>query len=158
MAIQILLNFLIACIWMFLQSDTSTAAFLTGYFLGLLIIFAMRRAFSRRYYVYNIFAAFSLLAIFIKELLLANLSVLKVVLAPKIKASPGIFAYETNLEKPWEITVLSNLITLTPGTLVVEVSDDNKILYIHAMDMDDADKAREDIRNSFEKAIMEVSR
>jgi multicomponent Na+:H+ antiporter subunit E len=54
--------------------------------------------------------------------------------------------------------VLSNLITLTPGTLVVDVSPDNKILYIHAIDIDDAKETIDSIKNTFEKAIMEVSR
>jgi multicomponent Na+:H+ antiporter subunit E len=71
---------------------------------------------------------------------------------------PAIFALETDLEKDWEITLLSNLITLTPGTLVIEVSEDNKTLYIHAMDIDDVEQAKLDIKNSFEKAIKEVSR
>lgn len=157
MAIQILLNFFIAFIWMFLQSDFHAMTFFTGYFLGLLMIFGFRRFFTARFYVYNVFAIFTLLTIFNKELILANLSVLKVVLSPKLNMSPGIFAYETNLKKPWEITILANLITLTPGTLVVEISDDNRILYIHAMDIGDAEQAKADIRNSFEKAIREVS-
>ena len=72
--------------------------------------------------------------------------------------TPGIFALETELEKDWEITILSNLITLTPGTCVLEVSDDNKTLYIHAMDIDDVEQAKLDIKNTFEKAIKEVSR
>jgi multicomponent Na+:H+ antiporter subunit E len=50
------------------------------------------------------------------------------------------------------------LITLTPGTLVVDISDDNKTLYIHALHMPEADDAVASIRNSFEKAILEVSR
>ena len=54
--------------------------------------------------------------------------------------------------------MLSNLITLTPGTLVVDVSPDNKVLYIHAIDIEDAEETIDSIRNSFEKAILEVSR
>ena len=53
---------------------------------------------------------------------------------------------------------MANLITLTPGTLVVDISDDRSILYIHAVDIDDAEKAISDIRISFEEAIKEVSR
>lgn len=49
------------------------------------------------------------------------------------------------------------MITLTPGTLVIDISDDRSILYIHAMDIEDAEKAIHDIRVSFEKAIQEVS-
>ena len=103
-------------------------------------------------------AVIKLLFIFLRELLLSNLAVLKVVLNPKLDIRPGIFALETQLTAEWEVTLLANLITLTPGTLVVDISPDNKTLYIHAMDIEDVDVAAEDIRCSFEKAIMEVSR
>lgn len=88
--------------------------------------------------------------------MLSNLAVLKVIFQPKLNIQPGIFALETKLKEDWEITLLANLITLTPGTLVVDVSEDNKTLYIHAMDIGDVDEAVESIRQSFEKAIMEV--
>lgn len=90
--------------------------------------------------------------IFIKELYLANVSVMKSVLSPKLNIRPGIFAFKTELTKDWEITMLSLLITLTPGTLVMDISDDRTILYIHAMDIEDAEKAIFDIRESFEKS------
>ena len=92
------------------------------------------------------------------ELVVANLQVLSIILKPRLDIKPGIFAYETELEHNWQITLLSMLITLTPGTLVVDISDDNKTLYIHALHMPEADDAVASIRNSFEKAILEVSR
>ncbi|MBS2970321.1 Na+/H+ antiporter subunit E [Metabacillus sp. KIGAM252] len=158
MAFQLLLNVFIAFLWMFLQNTYTLVTFAVGFLFGLLIIFGMRRFFSTRFYLYNVMAVFTLLSIFMKELIMANVSVLKIILTPKLKLTPGIFAYETELTKAWEITVLSNLITLTPGTLVVEISEDNKILYIHAMDISNEEDARKDIRDSFEKAIKEVSR
>lgn len=158
MAFQILLNFLIALTWMFLQNNYSVNTFIIGYLLGLLIIFGIRRFFVRRFYLLNIIAIIKLLFIFIKELILANIEVLKLILAPKLTMQPGIFALETDLKKDWEITMLANLITLTPGTLVVDVSSDGRVLFIHAVDIDDIEKARQDIKNSFEEAIKEVSR
>jgi multicomponent Na+:H+ antiporter subunit E len=94
----------------------------------------------------------------LRELLLANVQVIRDILRPKLDIKPGIFALPTDLKSDWEITLLSLLITLTPGTLVMDISDDNKILYIHAINMPDADQAISDIKNSFEKAIMEVTR
>jgi multicomponent Na+:H+ antiporter subunit E len=158
MAFQILLNFFLAFIWMFLSNDYSSLAFFKGYFFGGLIMFALRRFFDNRFYLLNVIAVIKLFFIFCSELIKANIAVLKVILSPKLTMRPGIFALETELEKDWEITVLSNLITLTPGTLVLEVSEDNKTLYIHAMDIDDVEQARLDIKNTFEKAIKEVSR
>ncbi|MFC0271004.1 Na+/H+ antiporter subunit E [Metabacillus herbersteinensis] len=158
MAFQILLNFFLAFIWMFLSNDYSALAFFKGYFFGILVMVAFRRFFDQRFYILNIFAVISLIFLFFSELVKSNISVIKLVLSPKLTMRPGVFALETELKKDWEITILSNLITLTPGTLVLDVSDDNTILYIHAIDLEDAEQAKWDIKNTFEKAIKEVSR
>lgn len=158
MAFQILLNVFLGFLWMFLTVTYEPVAFLKGYLFGLLIIFVFRRFFESRFYLLRVTAVINLLYIFTRELILSNISVLKAVLRPKLNIQPGIFAFPTVLEKDWEITTLANLITLTPGTLVVDVSPDNKILYVHAMDIGEAEEAIDSIRNTFEKAIMEVSR
>lgn len=158
MAFQILLNVFLALVWMFLSHSYNPSSFIVGYFLGLVILLGFRRFFQTRFYLVRIWAVIKLFLIFNRELLLSNISVLKVILKPKLDVKPGIFALETELEKPWEITILANLITLTPGTLVIDVSDDNKILYVHAMDIRDVQSEVDSIKNTFEKAIMEVSR
>lgn len=158
MAFQILLNVFLAWVWMFLKVSYDSVTFFVGYFFGLVIIYLFRRFFESNFYLYRVFAVIRLFLIFIKELILSNIAVLKVILKPKLDIRPGIFALTTELQKDWEITILANLITLTPGTLVVDVSPDNKVLYIHAMDIDDAEEAIKSIKNTFEKAIMEVSR
>ncbi|MBM7714010.1 Na+/H+ antiporter subunit E [Siminovitchia sp. FSL H7-0308] len=158
MAFQIILNIFLAFLWMFFEGSMNATTFIVGYLLGLLVVFFMRRFFSTRFYIHRLYAILKLLLIFFKELMLSNLAVLKVIFQPKLNIQPGIFALETKLKEDWEITLLANLITLTPGTLVVDVSEDNKTLYIHAMDIGDVDEAVESIRQSFEKAIMEVGR
>lgn len=89
---------------------------------------------------------------------MSNITVLRLVLSPKMDIKPRIFALPTDLKADWEITLLSSLITLTPGTIVVHVSDDQNVLYVHAIDADDVDDAIHSIKNTFEKAIKEVSR
>jgi multicomponent Na+:H+ antiporter subunit E len=158
MAFQILLNFILAFVWMFLKTSYSPASFFVGYFFGLLIIYMFRRFFTSRFYLLRVVAVVNLIYIFSRELLLSNIAVLKVILRPKLNIKPGIFAFPTDLEQDWEITMLANLITLTPGTLVVDISPDNRVLYVHAMDIDDAEESIQGIKNTFEKATMEVSR
>ena len=72
--------------------------------------------------------------------------------------APGIFSLETHLDGDWEITALAMLITLTPGSVAMEVSPDGKILYVHAIDIPDAKRTVIKSINAFEKAIMEVTR
>lgn len=158
MAFQILLNVSLAFLWMFLSSRMNPNGFLIGFLLGALAIFMMRRFFKERLYLERLWSVFKLCILFLKELVLANIAVLQVVLKPKLDMQPAFFKYETALTEEWELTLLSSLITLTPGTVVVHISDDNKYLYIHAIDAADVDETVDSIRNSFERAIMEVSR
>ncbi|WP_413363230.1 Na+/H+ antiporter subunit E [Lysinibacillus sp. 3P01SB] len=158
MAFQILLNFSLAFLWMFLSTNFSANGFLIGFLLGALALVMMRRFFKSRLYLERVWAIIKLVLLFLKELILANIAVLKVVLKPKMDMQPAFFKYETALIEEWELTLLSSLITLTPGTVVVHISDDNKYLYIHAIDAADIDETIASIRDSFEKAILEVSR
>lgn len=158
MAFQLLLNFFIALVWMFMSTSFTTSTFIIGFLIGLLLIIMTRRFFPDRLYIWRLWATLKLALLFFKELTLSNISVLQVVLRPKMDIQPMIFALPTDLEHDWEITLLSSLITLTPGTIVLNVSDDQKTLYIHAIDVDDVEDAIDSIKNSFEKAIKEVSR
>lgn len=105
----------------------------------------------------RLWAALKLLFIFLKELVLSSIAVIGHIVRPRLSMRPGIFAYHTRLVSDWEIALLSCLICLTPGTLTMEVSGDRKTLYIHAMDIKDVDLMAEQIRSSFEKAILEVT-
>lgn len=158
MAFQILLNVLIALTWMFLSVSFKPTTFIVGYLLGLLMLFMLRKSFSSRFYMDRLWAVIKLASLFLKELVLSNISVLKLIVQPTMPIRPAIFAMPTVLEQDWEITLLSSLITLTPGTVVIDISDDNKTLYIHSIDFEDIDEAVDSIRNTFEKAILEVSR
>lgn len=100
----------------------------------------------------------SLVLLFFKELALSAWKVAVLVTRPKLDVQPGIFAYPLTVTTDFEITLLANLITLTPGTLSVDVSPDRKVLYVHALDCSDPVGTRRDIANGFEKSILEAFR
>ncbi|MDN7243610.1 Na+/H+ antiporter subunit E [Planococcus sp. N028] len=158
MALQVLLNFFLALVWMFMTVSFTPTGFAIGYLVGLLLIVLMRRFFSHRLYLYRVWAVIFLFFLFIKELVMANFSVFKLAVQPRLSIRPAIFELETELKYDWEVTLLAALITLTPGTLVLAISDDQKKLYIHAIDFEDIDDAVQAIKTTFERAIMEVSR
>lgn len=157
MAFQILLNVVLAFLWMFIKVSYDPISFIKGYIFGLVIIFVLRRSFGSRFYLFRLWSFIKLIFIFIKELILSNIAIVKVVLKPKLDMRPAIFAMDTELTRDWQITLLSSLITLTPGTLVIDVSEDNKTLFIHAMNIGEVEDEINSIKNSFEKAILEVS-
>ena len=154
----LLINLIMAFTWLFLSEQPSIYAWLGGIVIGWLIIVLLTRDLSGHIYFRAPVTFLRLLLVFIKELIVANLTVAAIVLSPRIKVEPGFIAYPLQVNQNWQITLLTSLITLTPGTLSVDVSADRKYLLIHVLHVDDSAKIKDSIYNSFEKYILEVSR
>ncbi|QQK75784.1 Na+/H+ antiporter subunit E [Salicibibacter cibarius] len=158
MAFQILLNIAIAIFWMALQSEYTIVEFVIGYVIGLGVIFFLRRSLPQPFYLQRVWAIIKLIALFVKELVVANLDMIRVVLSPKLNVTPGIVAVHTNLKTDWEVTILSMCITLTPGTMTMDYSEDGRTLYIHCIHVKNTQEVIDDVRNNFERAIREVTK
>jgi multicomponent Na+:H+ antiporter subunit E len=94
---------------------------------------------------------------FVRELIKANLQVAYTVVRPG-SLRPGVIAVPLEARTDSEITLLANLITLTPGTLSLDVSTDRRVLYVHAMHIDDADGFRQAIKEGLERRLLEITR
>ncbi|MHB8171367.1 MAG: Na+/H+ antiporter subunit E [Thermincolia bacterium] len=156
MAFQILLNLIIAFSWVLIGGSWSPVSFGVGYFIGLVLLLIFRGFLTEDFYMKRVWAAIVLFLIFNRELVMSNIAVIKLVLSPKLNIRPGILAVPVKVKGPWEITLFANLITLTPGTLSVDLSPDNKVLYVHAIDIPDAEEMINSFKDTFEKRIMEV--
>lgn len=160
MAGQFLLNLFIALLWILLKDEDvfhlQTA--ITGFIIGAIIVFMMRRFYGGRFYLHRFLAMLKLILIFISEILQSSVVVIKHILSPKINIEPGIFTYETILRGDWEVTTLALLLTLTPGSVVMEINEKGNVFYIHAMDIKRYKGDLERSLKKFEKAIMEVTR
>ena len=156
---QFILNLFIAALWFLLKDDpnASFSTFMSGFFIGILILYAMHRFFGMQFYLGRVLKVLKLILLFIRELILSSVSVLKQVLQPQLNITPGIFTYETRLSGDWEITVLALLLTLTPGSVVMEVSEDGSVFYIHAMDIEESKETVLRSIGKFEQAILEVT-
>lgn len=95
---------------------------------------------------------------YIWELILSNLRVLYDVLTPRHYMQPAFVAIPLEAKTDLEILVVSNLISMTPGTLSVDISQDKKYLYIHVMYLTDVDEIRNYIKTKFEARVLEVLR
>ena len=99
-----------------------------------------------------------LIGFFGKELLVSNLRVLWDVITPRHISRPGIIGLPLDARTDVEIMLVANLISLTPGTLSLDLSEDRRVLYIHVMFLDDIEKTRQQIKQGLEKRILEVMR
>jgi multicomponent Na+:H+ antiporter subunit E len=129
-----------------------------GFLLGFLVLFLTRRVVGAPRYVDKVGKVIGLMLFFLWELFLANLRVAYDVITPRHRMKPGVIAIPLEAHTDSEITILSNLITLTPGTMSLDVSADRRVMYIHAMYIDEIEETRAKIKNGFERRVLEVLR
>ncbi len=133
-------------------------SFTSGYLIGLLILFGLQRFISSKYYLFTLLDVLKLFLLFIAELFTSSMVVIGKILQPKINIKPGILSLDTSLQGDVEVTLLALLLTLTPGSVVIEISPDNKVLYVHAMDIPELSDGVRRSQIRFERAIKKVTR
>ncbi|MDF1850866.1 MAG: Na+/H+ antiporter subunit E [Verrucomicrobiales bacterium] len=101
------------------------------------------------------FAALLLFVKYTGDFWKANITIARQVLSPKLEIEPESITLDTKVEKPSEILTLANLITFTPGTLVLDVEPGDHVV-VHVLDK--ADEARESIPRDLEQPILKVTR
>lgn len=126
MAGQFLLNLFITLVWILLKDEAELylQTIITGFLVGAFITLMMRRFFGGQFYLLRVYAMVKLIVLFISETLQSSVVVIKHVLSPKINIEPGIFTYKTILHSEWEVTALAMLLTLTPGSVVMEINEE----------------------------------
>ena len=155
---QFLLNILLAIAWILLSGEVTAENFIEGLIIGYLILWISKSALGGTSYFRKIPKAIGFFFYFVKELIVANLKVAFDIITPKDYMQPGIVAVPLDAETDIEITLLANLITLTPGTLSLDISKDKKVLYVHTLYLNEIEKFRADIKNGIEKRLLEVLR
>ncbi|MEP3437418.1 MAG: Na+/H+ antiporter subunit E [Hoeflea sp.] len=153
-----LVNVLLALTWAAVTGSFTFLNFAFGFVLAVSALSLIREQVGSIGYFSRARRVISLLLLFVYELVLSAWKVAVVVLSPRMDLKPGILAYPLRVDRDFEITILANLITLTPGTLSVDVSEDRRTLYVHALDASDPDATRRDIAEGFERKIMEAFR
>lgn len=103
-----------------------------------------------------LFRALGFFLFYLREVLLSNAQVAYDVLTPRFRMRPAIVAIDLEDISDQELIALANLITMTPGTLSIDVSDDHRQLFVHAMYVDDLKKFQRDLEQDFVKRVRYV--
>ncbi len=155
---HLLLNTLLALVWALVTGNFQPGNLLLGFLLGYFVLFASRRVVGNSTYFGKVLAGLSFLAYFLKELLVANVRVASDVLQPHHRLAPRVIGVPLDAHTHAEVTVLANLIALTPGTIVLDVSTDRRVIYIHALHAADPDKVRRELKDGLERRLLAVMR
>ncbi len=153
-----LVSVVLALIWVMITANTSELNLLLGWLIGLAALWFIRDRIVAPRFFEKLRRIMGLTLLFFYELTLSAFRVAILVITPNMKKhlKPGIIAFPLKAKSDSEITLLANLITLTPGTLSVDVSRNREVLYIHALSVDDKEELIKSIAKGFEKKIIEV--
>jgi multicomponent Na+:H+ antiporter subunit E len=152
------LNLFLALAWMMLNGSYSGLSFIIGFIVGFLALrlsqpFGLKTSYFRRFK-----ALLDLALYFTYEMMVSVAKVVWDVLTPTHLSKPDIVFVPLDARSDLEITLLANMVSLTPGTLSLDVTPDRRHLILHAMFAPDHQVVIHDIKQGLERRILEVTR
>ena len=151
-----LLNVLLAIAWSALNGRFEPVDLLFGYLLGFGMLWVAFRSLKPNRYFTQIPKIIDFFFFFLWELILSNFRLAGTILSRNMKIHPGVVSVPLDLKSQAGVVLLANLLTLTPGTLTLDISTDQKMLYIHTLWLDDPAKFRTDIKQGYERRVKEI--
>lgn len=146
----------LALAWAALVGELSVATLVVGAVLGYMTL-ALRRH-TRFSLLRKTAMAIEFVFFITWEVLVANLRVARDVLLPMDRLHPAVVRIPLDIHGEGAVTALANMLTLTPGTVTIDVSDDTGYLYMHVMDLDDAEAYRRTVKRGYERRLRRLLR
>lgn len=151
-------NILLAFAWAMAHGSLDIRHLTVGFLLGFVVLAIAGALFGHNVYARKMIAILRLTLTFLWHLLIANFRVAADVLSPSHRMRPAVIAVPLDVTTDQEITLLANMITLTPGSLTLDVSKDRRVLYVHVAYAADVERARREIKDSYEAPLLRVTR
>ena len=150
------LNLLLALTWCAASGSVSTQNFVLGFVVGFAILSVQTEISRGGKYRKKVWHVLVFALYFLREVFVGAIDVALAVIWPFRPIRPGIVALPLAARTTIQQTLLANAMTLTPGTMSVELSPDGKILYVHVMDMESADEVRRKFKNGLEAHLLRM--
>jgi multicomponent K+:H+ antiporter subunit E len=147
---------LLALFWLLLANDLSVAQALLGLLLGAGVTVATAGLRMPRPRVRRPLAAAQLLGLFAWDIVVANLAVARAALSPRLRIRPRYVRVPLDTREPAAATLLAAMVTLTPGTVSVDIDLDAGVLLVHGLMVDDEAALAAQIKTRYEARIREI--
>ncbi len=153
-----LFNIILMGLWLGSTGALTPSNALLGFVVGYLVLWWLKPLFGATAYFRKVPLAIWYFALFMWEVLKSNLRVAWDVVTPQRLRKPGVVAVPLDVETDLEITVLASMITLTPGSLCLDFSEDRRTMFIHEMFVDDPELVRVEVKTRFERWVLTLLR
>jgi multicomponent K+:H+ antiporter subunit E len=151
-----ILSITLLIIWLLLNNTISFSHIFLGGVLSVLIPWFTAGFWPNKVCVRNplVFLKFSIVVLY--DIIIANISVARLILGSNDAIKPDFFILPLDIKHPLGISFLASTISLTPGTVSCDLSDDSSFLMVHSLNLKDADEEIRTIKRKYEKPLMEV--
>jgi multicomponent Na+:H+ antiporter subunit E len=153
------INLILTLVWSGLLGGITLANLVSGFVVSYFLLWLVTRG-QRGHdgYFGKLPRVLGFIGYYLWELIKSNAIIAYDVLTPTHHMKPGVIGIPIEAKTDLEITALANLITMTPGTLSLDISPDRKTLYVHAMYIHDPEELRRDIKENFEPRVLALLR
>jgi multicomponent K+:H+ antiporter subunit E len=151
-----LLSLTLLLVWLLLVNDMSVGHWLLGALLGWLIPLLTQVFWINPPRVHKPLKLCLFFLRVLGDIVIANLQVAKLILGPSARLRPAFVEIPMLLEDELALTMLASIISLTPGTVSADLSDDRKTLLVHGLDVDDEATLVAQIKLRYEAPLLEV--
>lgn len=151
------LTLILAIVWMLLQNEISAGMAVFGIILGIIIPWGTSIWWPDTPKGFRLSKMITYSFMVMWDILVANIQVAWIVLTvPNAKLKPAWIVVPLELREPEAITVLAGTITLTPGTVSADLSDQGHSLLVHVLHTDDPDAVRDEITSRYQRRLLEI--
>jgi multicomponent Na+:H+ antiporter subunit E len=156
---MMLANLLLALAWVGMNGHLTLGNLVMGAVFGRIVLLVLARgAVLPGAQVYRFERAIALLAYLMQEIVLANLRLIVDVLSIQHRMRPGVIQLPLTVTSDAEILLLAAMINITPGSVALDVSADRRTMYVHVMHITTPEQARRNIKDGFERRILQLRR
>ena len=153
-----MLNLFLALGFSAVRGQFNLTGLLTGFVVGYAALWISKPLYPDAAYFVRVPRVLRLAGYFLYQLIVSNFRVMWEVITPRHSSRPGIIGIDLAARTDLEIMLVANMISLTPGTLSLDISDDRRVLYVHFMFLDDPAAARREIKDGLERRVLEALR
>lgn len=150
------LSFSLFVIWLLLTNSASAGHILLAIVLAITIPWLMYGFWPERTPLHRPGLGVRLTLVVLWDMLIANMVVAKRVLGPKSALHPRFITIPLDLRNEFAISILTSIISLTPGTVSVYVSRDQRHLTVHCLDVPDPQAQIREIKQRYEQPLREI--
>jgi len=144
-------------VWLMLNNSISPGHILLGTVLGIAIPWLCQPLRIPQPKFKKPYKLFSYTLMVLKDVVTANIEVALLVLGPSSRIKPGFVAVPLDLSEALPITMLASTVTMTPGTVSAELSNDGRFMYVHVLNMpEDEEEIVNFIKSRYEAKIKEI--